>query len=122
MRRPVVKKLNDQRVPLQDPLDDSALHTFTASVNQSDFGKSRRVRFVQVLFDDGGNVSRGEGVQIERFVHGKPERVLFLHCYGIVEDLSYRTVTSVLMPPRTEKSPTTVMRRGWQAATRSSRI
>ena len=31
-------------------------------------------------------------------------------------------VTIVLMPPRTEKSPTTVMRRGWHAATRSSRI
>jgi hypothetical protein len=31
-------------------------------------------------------------------------------------------VTTVEMPPRTEKSPTTVMRRGAQAATRSSRI
>ena len=34
----------------------------------------------------------------------------------------YVEVTTVLMPPRTEKSPTTVMRRGWRAATRSSRI
>ena len=35
---------------------------------------------------------------------------------------SYVTVTTVLIPPRTVKSPTTVMRRGWMAATRSSRI
>ena len=35
---------------------------------------------------------------------------------------SYVAVTVVLIPPRTEKSPTTVMRRGAQAATRSSRI
>ena len=35
---------------------------------------------------------------------------------------SYRAVTVVVMPPRTEKSPTTTMRRGEQAATRSSRI
>ena len=34
----------------------------------------------------------------------------------------YSAVTTVLMPPRTEKSPTTVMRRGCSAATRSSRI
>ena len=31
-------------------------------------------------------------------------------------------VTTVLIPPRTEKSPTTVMRRGCSAAIRSSRI
>src|SRR4051794_25602187 len=35
---------------------------------------------------------------------------------------SYSAVTTVLIPPRTEKSPTTVMRRGRMAATRSSRI
>ena len=128
MRRPVVKKLNHQRVLLEHSLDDSPLHTYAASVNESDFGKSRRVRFVQVLFDHGGDVSRGESMEVEGSVDGKPERRpsrvegLILHCYGVVEDLSYRTVTSVLMPPRTEKSPTTVMRRGWQAATRSSRI
>jgi hypothetical protein len=122
MRRPVVKKFNHERVPLEHSLDDSPLHAYAASVNESDFGKSRRVRFVQVLFDHGGDVSRGEGVEVEGPVDGKPERVLILHCYGVVEDLSYRAVTSVLMPPRTEKSPTTVMRRGSQAATRSSRI
>ena len=35
---------------------------------------------------------------------------------------SYVAVTVVVIPPRAEKSPTTVMRRGRQAATRSSRI
>ena len=34
----------------------------------------------------------------------------------------YDAVTTVLMPPRAEKSPTTVMRLGAHAATRSSRI
>lgn len=34
----------------------------------------------------------------------------------------YSAVTRVVMPPRAVKSPTTVMRRGAQAATRSSRM
>ena len=37
-------------------------------------------------------------------------------------DLSYSAVTVVVIPPRAEKSPITVMRRGAQTATRSSRI
>ena len=36
--------------------------------------------------------------------------------------VGYVAVTTVLMPPRTVKSPTTVIRRGLHAATRSSRI
>ncbi len=35
---------------------------------------------------------------------------------------TYSAVTTVEMPPRTEKSPTTVILRGRHAATRSSRI
>jgi hypothetical protein len=35
---------------------------------------------------------------------------------------SYSATTVVVIPPRAVNAPATVMRRGWQAATRSSRI
>ncbi len=99
-------------MPLEHSLDDSPLHAHAASVNESDFDQSGCVRFVEVLFDHRGDVSRCEGMEVEGPVDGERERVLILHGYGVGEDLSYRTVTSVLMPPRTEKSPITVIRRG----------
>ena len=112
MRRRIVEKLHYQRVPLEHSLDDAALHPHAASMDQPDLAESGGVRFVEVLCDNRRDISRGEGVEVEGPFNGDPERVLILHRYGVREDLSYRTVTSVLMPPRTEKSPTTVMRRG----------
>jgi hypothetical protein len=80
MRRPVVKKLHDQGVPLEHSPHDSPLHTDTASVNESNLCQSSRVRFVEVLFDHRRHVAWGEGVEIEGPVDGEPERVLILHC------------------------------------------
>jgi hypothetical protein len=46
-------------------LNDAALHATPTSVNQSHLTKSRAVRGIHVLFDNGLDVSWLEGVQIE---------------------------------------------------------
>ena len=116
---------------IEDLVNDPALNAFAASVNESDLGEARSVRRVDVLVDDRRDVARRERVKIERafdrnllwvrsvvgeFGHGAPALPMGL-CYA-----GYVAVTTVFMPPRTAKSPTTRMRRGWHAATRSSRI
>ena len=110
-----IPELDDERVPLESILDDAALDPAAAAVDQADLTKARVVRCTDVLLDDRRDVARREGVEVERIVEG--DLVWrFGHAAGYVAE------TTVLMPPRTVKSPTTVMRRGWQAATRSSRI
>lgn len=112
MRRRIVEKLQHEGVPFEGLLHDPALHPRATAMNQPHLAQSFRMRLVEVLFDDRGDVARREGVEVELAFDGDPQRVLILHCYGVEACWSYRTVTSVLMPPRTEKSPTTVMRRG----------
>lgn len=41
---------------------------------------------------------------------------------GSTQDLACSATTVVVMPPRAENAPVIRMRRGWQHATRSSRI
>ena len=106
-------------MPLECLLHDPSLHAYTAAMHDPHLAQTRSVCLAHVLFDDRGDIARREGVQIDRRFDwnamGPPprdvERVLILHSPQPV-DFSYRAVTSVLMPPRTEKSPTTVMRRG----------
>jgi hypothetical protein len=112
MRRRIVKKFQHERVPVERLLHDSALHPGATPMDEPHFAQSFGMCLVDVLFDDRGNVSRREGVEVELALDGDSQRVLILHGYGVEACWSYRTVTSVLMPPRTEKSPTTVMRRG----------
>ncbi len=121
MRRGVVKKLQHERMTFQGLLNDAALHPFPTAVDEPHLMDAGGMGLVQILFDDRWDVARREGVKIEVFFNRNPKRVLILHAQGVV-GFSYRTVTSVLIPPRTEKSPTTAIRRGRQAATRSSRI
>lgn len=98
-------------MPLERLLYDAALHAATAAVDESNLAQARGVRGAHVFFDKGPDVARCEGVQIQRAFDR-----------DAVRHAAYVAVTTVLMPPRTEKSPTTVMRRGPHAATRSSRI
>jgi hypothetical protein len=119
-------------------LDDAPLNAAAASVHDAHVRETGRGRRVDVLGDDGRNVARREGVEIQLPSNrdmGRRKRVVS-HKAGV--PLGSRrlapqplyppvaagccAVTTVLMPPRIEKSPTTVMRRGWIAATRSSRI
>ncbi len=108
----IVPELGDQRMAVERCLHDATLNAATAPVDDTQLAQTLRVRRRDVLFDNRLDVARRETVQIEEPVNGQVEP----------GHLAYSTVTDVLMPPRTEKSPTTFMRRGAQAATRSSRI
>ena len=95
-----IPELHDERMVLERLLDDPALNTFAASVNQPDFSKAGFMRGADVLDDDRRNVARRERVEIDRVFDRNS-------CQD-----GYDAVTIVFMPPRTAKSPTTVMRRG----------
>ena len=112
MRGGIVEKLRHERVSFERFLNDAALNAAAAAVDEADFSQSGLVRFVDIFLDERRDIARAERVKIETVFDRYSKRVLILHCYGAAIGFSYRTVTSVLMPPRTEKSPTTVMRRG----------
>lgn len=88
MRRPIVEKFHHQGVPLEHVLDDPPLDAGAASMDDADLSEPCRVCFVQVLFDDRRDVSRGERMKIERSFDGNAEWVLILHRYGAGVDLS----------------------------------
>jgi hypothetical protein len=110
-------------------LHESALHALAAPVNQPDLPKPRCVSRPDVLFHHVDDVARRERVEIQRildrhFVHVSkppaPQREASPAPPG--EASSYSAITDVVIPPRAEKSPVTVIRFGLHAATRSSRI
>ena len=111
MRVRVVPELGDERMSIEDGLDDGALHAAAAPVHEPDLDEARFVGGRDVLVDDGRNVGGRKGVEIELVL----DRDL-LHAR------ENRAMTFVVMPPRAVNAPVTVMRRGWHAATRSSRI
>src|SRR5262249_5057857 len=104
----------DQGIVAQRLVHDAALDALAAAVNQPDLVQARVVRGADVFLHDRGDVARLEGVEIQRTVDRDAKR--------IAHGLMYSAVTVVEIPPRAVKSPTTVIRRGAQAATRSSRI
>ena len=65
MRVRVVPELGDERMALEDRLHDPALYAGAAPVHQAQLAETRFMRRAHELFDDGGNVLRGEGVKIQ---------------------------------------------------------
>ena len=110
--RRVPKRL-DQRVISQHLVDTRALHSNPTSVNQPDLAEAGFVGGADVLLHDRGDVARRERVQVDRLFDWNA-----MHVYPC----GYLAMTVVLMPPRGVNSPSTVIRFGAQAATRSSRI
>ena len=113
-----IPEFDDERMLLEHLLDDAALNTLAAPVNHSNLTESRLVRCVDVFLHHGCDVTRSKGMQVDLIFDGNAVCHRCAHYFGE----GYDAVTTVLIPPRTEKSPTTVMRLGAQAATRSSRI
>ena len=60
-----VPEFADERMALQGLLHDAALHACAASVDQTDLAKAGLVCGGDVLFDDGGDIARGKGVEIQ---------------------------------------------------------
>lgn len=102
----VVPELGDERVALEGLLDDAALDARAPAVNETDLPESAIEGGAHVFGHHRGNVAWSEGVQVERGLDRDADRVRIAHAAG------YDAVTTVLMPPRTEKSPTTVIRLG----------
>lgn len=119
---------------LERGLDDAPLHTRAAAVDESNLPQTSRVRLADVFIHHGRDVPRMKGVEIEGALDGDVVRMtpVVRHSrYPVFRELpsprppaffSYDAVTTVLMPPRTEKSPTTVIRLGLQAPASSSRM
>ena len=100
-------------------LDDAALDAAAAAVNEAQRAETARVRGRDVLLDHRRDILRRERVQIELRLDGKFEGIVG---HGVHWRRDDSATTVVVMPPRAVKAPVTVMRRGWHAATRSSRI
>jgi len=116
MRIRVVPESFDKRVRLEGRLDKPAKHACAPAVNHADVAQPRAVRLPHVLVHNRCRVTRLERMQVQRAVYGQAER------FGFAHGFANEAVTAVRMPPRAVKSPTTLIRRGWHAATRSSRI
>lgn len=76
MRVVVVPELDDERMAIEQRLDDAALDPAPAAVNEPDLGQPRLARGMQVLVDDRGNVRRLEGVQVELARDGDGDRIV----------------------------------------------
>lgn len=61
----IIPEFGDARVPVERGLDDAALHTLAASVYQADRRDAGRRGGVDVLGDDGRNIGRREGMEVE---------------------------------------------------------
>ena len=116
-------------MPLERRLHHPALHPSAAAVDQPDFAQAGGVRLADIFIDHRRNVAGMERVEVERIFDGDVVRMMRAVRHGrhtvaarSPAFFSYDAVTTVLIPPRTEKSPTTVMRLGLQAWTSSSRM
>ncbi len=74
VRRGVVPELGDQRMLVECLLDDAALNAAAAAVNETQLPQAGLVRGADVFVDDGGNVARREGVQVELRLDRDPMR------------------------------------------------
>ena len=91
MRGWIVKKFQHVRVPVEYLLDDGALHSLPAAVDEPHLAEPGGVCFIDVLLDHRGDVSRGECVKVEAALDRDTERpalseaegVLFLHCQSV---------------------------------------
>ena len=123
MGRGVVPELGDQWVPLEGGLHDPALDAAAAAVNQAQLTQSGLMRRVNVFLHDGGDVARRKRMEVEL---GLDRNAMWQVIHVAVPRFGrywrYSATTVVVIPPRAVNAPVTVMRRGRQAATRSSRI
>src|SRR5207248_1876405 len=67
----------DERMGGQERLHAGALHADAAAVDQPDLGEAAGMGGDQVFVDDGADVLRAEGMQVERILgwEGNPRRV-----------------------------------------------
>lgn len=84
MRCRIVEKLQHEGVPLEGLLHDATLHAHSAAMNDPHFTKSCRMRLVDVLFDDRGDIARREGMQVELAFNGDSQRLALSGVEGVL--------------------------------------
>ena len=99
---------------LEGRLHNASLDADATSVDQAQFAKSGGVRCPNEFVDYRRDVAWGKGVKVELGLDRDDVRL----CHACL----CSATTVVAMPPRTVNAPVTVIRLGWHAATRSSRI
>ena len=80
MRLRCVPVALDGVVVAEQALHCCSLYAFAAPVDQADDGESRLAGGVQIFVNDGHDVARSEGVQIDRVFDGDVDGVVFNHC------------------------------------------
>jgi len=103
-------------------LHHPALDAAPAPVDDADLTEPGLRSGGHVFLHDRGDVAGRERVEIELGLDGSHPSRAPRPARQDDQARRYSAVTMVVMPPRTEKSPTTVIRRGCRHATRSSRI
>jgi hypothetical protein len=81
MGRSIIKKLRHQWMSFERLLDDAALNAHAPAMDEPHLSQTRGVCFIQILFDDGRDVARREGMKIEDSFDGDSQRPAL----GIVE-------------------------------------
>lgn len=76
-------KLQHERVRFERLLDDAALNTEAAAMNEANLCQSGRVSLVDVLVDHRWDIARSERMEIEHAFDGYANRVLILHRYRV---------------------------------------
>jgi len=72
----VVAKFDDQRMAIESSLDDAALHALAASVHETNVAKTGKDGGIDVVADDGGDVLRCEGVEVELGLDRNADRIV----------------------------------------------
>jgi hypothetical protein len=83
----VVPELDHKRMPLERGLDDAALHTASAAVNEPHLPQARASRRLQVVTDDRRNVARRERVKVD--LRADREDVRIIH--GLIQPHDHET-------------------------------
>lgn len=114
MRAGVIPELGDQRMLLERGLNNGPLHAAAAAVHEAELRQARLVRGADVFLDHRRNVARRERVEIQLRLDGDVVNhvgagVTRRRSYGCFR---YSAMTLVVMPPRTENDPVTVILRG----------
>src|SRR5262249_62412344 len=74
-----VEKAQHQGMAREERLHARPLHPSPATVNETHLAKAPRRRFLQIFLDDRSHVLRSEGVEIERVLDGKMDRLRIVH-------------------------------------------
>ena len=79
MRLCGIPELRDERVSAQVSLNGGALNALPAPVNQSHDLEACRLSGLEIVVDNGKNVTRREGMQIDRSLDGDRDRIVIAH-------------------------------------------